>query len=233
MSDRLPTSNELREQSHADLTAKLAKLAESNQDRNALHNALNQIENERDKLRAEVAAIREWSSLPQEVTNLRAKLAQAERERDAARKTINAQEVEIVRLQCQVNCFYLGTADERLLAMTKERDGLSRGILAMSAANDELRAEVARLKEDRLKGQNDYCALREIADAEIVARESAEALLMALREAVEEAPCHDFCRWQQAQHQIPYGTHHPACWKVAALAKSADAPAPIDPPAAT
>jgi len=36
----------------------------------------------------------------------------------------------------------------KLAATEVERDGLSRGILAMGAANDELRAEVARLTED-------------------------------------------------------------------------------------
>ena len=98
---------------------------------------------------------------------------------------------------------------------------------------EELRAEVARLeKESRLHAGvigNLAFAIQEHKEA----REAAEARLTALRDAVDNAPCHDFCRWQQTRHEIPYGTHHPACWKVAALAKSADALAPIDRPAAT
>ena len=38
-----------------------------------------------------------------------------------------------------------------------------------------------------------------------------------LREAIENAPCHDFCREAKSKHHIPYDQHHHACWKVAAL----------------
>jgi hypothetical protein len=72
----------------------------------------------------------------EQIADLTAKLAEAETDNrqlravaeismqtaDELRATINAQEVEIVRLQHQINCFYLGTSDERLLAMTKARD---------------------------------------------------------------------------------------------------------------
>jgi hypothetical protein len=125
----------------------------------------------------------------------------------------------------------IGDLTAKLAEAERERDEARRMyigreglITAKMGKIDELRAEVARLAkrqcacewDDKVKKFSVQCK----AHAMII--DAAEARLTALREAVEASPCHDFCRWQQTRHEIPYGTHHPAYWKVAALANSGE-----------
>jgi chromosome segregation ATPase len=144
------------------------------------------------------------------IAGLTAKLAEAERERDEARQLArnNAEgAADAVRTVCELR------AEVAILRgdITIKDSAISHQKQAREAAE----AEVSKLQSiviSKTLDKVDVC----------IQLDAAEARLTALRDAVEAAPCHDFCRWQQARHEIPYGTHHPACWKVAALAKSGE-----------
>lgn len=56
---------------------------------------------------------------------------------EKAEALIKKQEVEIVLLQMQIDCFYLGTSETRLLNMTKERDALRSALEAILETNKQ------------------------------------------------------------------------------------------------
>lgn len=133
-----------------------------------------------DRLRRQLETVSGGSAIKSEriyemaekIADLTARLAEAERERDDYKERHGVAHDNWRQFRA------------KLAESERERDIAIVACEAVATERDELRAEVARLKEDRLNGQNDYCALREIADAEIVARETAEARLVALRGAI-------------------------------------------------
>lgn len=79
------------------------------------------------------------------------------------------------------------------------RDDTGRGLASISAGFNKLSGLVGSLGLGAAAG--------------------AAGLVAAVKSSVDYADSlSKASHWQQAHHQIPYGTHHPACWKVSALA---------------
>jgi hypothetical protein len=172
---------------------------------------------EADRLRRELETVRGGSEIKSErlyemadkIADLTAKLAEAEQSLEYERMRLAA---------CSTAA--LGYFED---CVPEYRSAALEDILALRATNSELRAEVARLIREAITDASSIGLLEDDLKIEKQSREAAEARLTALREDVEEV----------IEDEGFHITTSGADRLIAALAKSADALASIDRPAAS